>query len=126
MSVLRFVLLACDGHYGSGLQCDEESPSEVNLATARRTAKRLGWHVGRTLDHPDYCAAHAPDIGKSTEASDVCWCCDGPYVARGDADPWEGRLDGYCEDCALARCDAYPGEHSNRRTDNGRSEGVGS
>lgn len=51
----------------------------------------------------------------------ACWCCEGPYVDRGGDDPWEGRLDGYCEDCALTRCDAYPGDCTNRRTQNGRS-----
>lgn len=38
-----------------------------------------------------------------------CYCCLREVKAR-QPDPWEGRLDGYCEDCALARCDAFPGE----------------
>jgi hypothetical protein len=46
---------------------------------------------------------------------DPCWCCGGSVLVR-DPDPWGGRLDGYCEKCALARCDAFPGDcgHSRR------------
>lgn len=40
---------------------------------------------------------------------DQCSCCGYLFLKRIDNDPWEGRLDGYCYDCALARCDAYPG-----------------
>lgn len=39
-----------------------------------------------------------------------CKCCDSILVAL-LPDSWEGRLDGYCYDCAVRRCDAYPGEH---------------
>jgi hypothetical protein len=38
----------------------------------------------------------------------TCVCCGTNYGQR--EDPWEGRLDGYCYECALARCDAYPDE----------------
>jgi hypothetical protein len=41
------------------------------------------------------------------ESNTICHCCGRPVEPR-DPDPWEGRLDGYCEDCALNRCDAYP------------------
>jgi hypothetical protein len=44
-----------------------------------------------------------------------CICCgeqihslEYDYVHR----TWEGRMDGYCENCANMRCDAYPGQHS--------------
>lgn len=43
-----------------------------------------------------------------------CWCC-------GDAAPvdavteWDGRLDGYCVDCALARCDSSIGACGKRK-----------
>lgn len=40
---------------------------------------------------------------------DPCCCCGLEIVDRRGNDPWEGRLDDYCEGCALARCDAYPG-----------------
>lgn len=43
-----------------------------------------------------------------------CCCCQEPVELRLSDDPWDGRLDGYCYDCALARCDAYPGECPNR------------
>lgn len=43
-----------------------------------------------------------------TPEQERCGCC-GALIEPRDPDPWEGRLDGYCEDCALARCDAYPG-----------------
>ncbi len=36
-----------------------------------------------------------------------CWCCLAPVESR-NPDPWEGRLDGYCYNCALTRCDAFP------------------
>lgn len=42
-----------------------------------------------------------------TSRSD-CVCCGFPVMPR-DPDPWDGRLDVYCQECALARCDAYPG-----------------
>lgn len=35
-------------------------------------------------------------------------------IDRSENDPWEGRLDGYCYECALTRCDAYPGECGQR------------
>jgi hypothetical protein len=37
-----------------------------------------------------------------------CGCC-GKELQERDPDPWEGRLDDYCYECALCRCDAYPG-----------------
>lgn len=40
-----------------------------------------------------------------------CACCGKPNPLR-QLDPWAGRLDAYCEDCAHMRCDAYPGEHA--------------
>lgn len=38
-----------------------------------------------------------------------CSCC-GVSKDERDPDPWEGRMDDYCETCCLARCDAYPGD----------------
>lgn len=38
-------------------------------------------------------------------ASEACWCCGEPAPIRGEGDPWESRLDGYCESCATTRCD---------------------
>lgn len=35
--------------------------------------------------------------------SRVCHC--GRPVEPRDPDPWEGRMDDYCEDCATCRCD---------------------
>ena len=46
-----------------------------------------------------------------------CWCCGEVAPLRGKDDPWEGRLDGYCEVCATARCDTYPGAHGSTITD---------
>lgn len=46
----------------------------------------------------------------------ACYCCGHPAPDR-DPDQWEGRLDGYCEDCATARCDAFPGDCSKPRKD---------
>lgn len=34
-----------------------------------------------------------------------CWCCGEPAPIRGEGDPWEGRMDGYCYECSLTRCD---------------------
>jgi hypothetical protein len=45
-----------------------------------------------------------------------CLCCGAPAYPRAAADdPWDGRMDGYCDDCAAARCDAYPGDCGNPR-----------
>lgn len=44
------------------------------------------------------------------EGDRACVCCGRMHVTRTERDPWEGRLDGYCYDCATARCDAYPGD----------------
>jgi hypothetical protein len=39
----------------------------------------------------------------------TCHC--GRKVERRElGDPWEGRMDDYCYDCALSRCDCYPDE----------------
>lgn len=35
----------------------------------------------------------------------ACWCCGEPAPIRGEGDPWEGRMDGYCRECATTRCD---------------------
>jgi len=42
------------------------------------------------------------------ESVERCHC--GVVVEPRDPDPWEGRLDGYCYRCALARCDAFSDE----------------
>lgn len=38
-------------------------------------------------------------------APEPCWCCGEPAPIRGEGDPWEGRMDGYCYSCATTRCD---------------------
>lgn len=46
-----------------------------------------------------------------------CWCCGkrkSPTEYRYVREQWQGRMDGYCKDCALSRCDAFPGECPNR------------
>jgi hypothetical protein len=48
-----------------------------------------------------------------------CACC-GEGITRPNGDPWEGRLDAYCEECAITRCDAFPGEC--RREGSGHDE----
>lgn len=40
----------------------------------------------------------------------ACGCCGRDATRKRLPDPWEGRLDGYCDECALTRCDAYPGD----------------
>lgn len=43
-----------------------------------------------------------------------CVCCDRLIGCPERQDvrvEWDDRLDGYCHDCALIRCDAYPGAH---------------
>ena len=37
-----------------------------------------------------------------------CHC--GRAVEPRNPDPWEGRMDAYCYDCSLNRCDCYPDE----------------
>jgi hypothetical protein len=58
----------------------------------------------------DYDAAYSEDVPEkpSAEQERACACCGKPITPR-DPDPWDGRLDAYCEDCAHTRCDAYPG-----------------
>lgn len=38
----------------------------------------------------------------------ICSCCGEPIESY-EEDPWEGRLDDYCEKCSWNRCDAFPG-----------------
>lgn len=50
----------------------------------------------------------------ATSVYKPCACCGSTFLLprihwRGE-DPWEGRMDDYCDRCALTRCDAYPGE----------------
>lgn len=49
----------------------------------------------------------------SDNQTPTCECCgadvspkEGEYVRE----LWAGRLDGYCYECAVNRCDAYPGD----------------
>lgn len=46
--------------------------------------------------------------GESVNAATRCHC--GREVIPRDPDPWERRMDGYCDDCASNRCDCYPDE----------------
>lgn len=42
-----------------------------------------------------------------------CACCNkhvGRKERRNVEFSYGGRMNGYCQECALARCDAYPGE----------------
>ena len=40
----------------------------------------------------------------------VCSCCRSPVKFRPAIhDQWEGRLNDYCTDCAISRCDVDPG-----------------
>lgn len=51
-----------------------------------------------------------PDAGwpPNAEPGEVCVCCREEAPLR-DPDPWDGRLNDYCVNCAECRCDAYPG-----------------
>ena len=53
------------------------------------------------MDTPETTAAIRP-------AAIRCHC--GREVEPREPDPWEGRMDAYCDDCATARCDCYPDE----------------
>lgn len=46
--------------------------------------------------------------GEKVTAASVCHC--GREIEPRDPDPWEGRMDDYCYDCATNRCDCYPDE----------------
>lgn len=40
----------------------------------------------------------------------ICCCCGKEHEQRDRAtDPWEGRMDGYCNDCSDCRCDTSAG-----------------
>ena len=43
------------------------------------------------------------------QETQTCVCC-GLLVNHPEPDPWDGRMDEYCVDCAWSRCDAFPGE----------------
>jgi len=43
----------------------------------------------------------------SAEATPRCACC-GHHIVPRDPDPWEGRMNAYCEFCCHSRCDVYP------------------
>ena len=43
--------------------------------------------------------------GHDAQTPNACWCCGESAPIRGEGDPWEGRLDGYCDSCATTRCD---------------------
>lgn len=53
------------------------------------------------------------DRGVSVETSEACWCCEAAAPVEAVTE-WEGRLDGYCLDCALARCDTSYGDCGRR------------
>jgi hypothetical protein len=52
-------------------------------------------------------------------SSEGCWCC-GDRAPIESVKDWEGRLDGYCLDCALARCDAYAGACGKPKPEQGK------
>ena len=45
----------------------------------------------------------------------TCECCGNPIPMR-NPDPWDERMNEYCEECAWNRCDAFPGTCPNRKT----------
>ena len=50
-----------------------------------------------------------PDVEEYITVPDLCWCC-GDLAPTEAVKDWDGRLDGYCLECALYRCDAYIGQ----------------
>jgi len=58
MSALTTVTIVCD-HLGC-----EEAVEAKDAATARRHARRAGWHVGQKKHHTfhDYCPVHREEI----------------------------------------------------------------
>lgn len=60
------------------------------------------------LDNPASVAS-AEEWNTGGFPAEGCACC-GRAIQPRHPDPWEGRMDAYCYDCALSRCDAYPGE----------------
>ena len=48
---------------------------------------------------------------------DKCWCCSKELTQQDKIDVeinWQNRMDGYCYDCAINRCDCYPDECPNK------------
>lgn len=102
----------------NGVVCDPTRSPCGSCANAftlgREVLDRLDPEWGSTYRS---CANFDPrmaksELGEQPVTRQGCCCCGAPIAAR-DPDPWEGRLDGYCYECALARCDAYPGECPN-------------
>lgn len=50
------------------------------------------------------------DASNAKAGASAATCHCGRTVEPRDPDPWEGRMDGYCYDCATNRCDCYPDE----------------
>jgi len=61
------------------------------------------------MDGGRNCSLALTSSGRSRPMGELCHC--GRTAARTQQpDPWEGRLDGYCDDCAAHRCDCTPDE----------------
>lgn len=68
---------------------------------------RAGDREASVKDGPTVAVPPPSVFGPVPDTPD-CACCG--FMARPRfPDPWEGRLDGYCTDCAHTRCDADPG-----------------
>lgn len=86
----------------AAIRCGDSEHADCCARWLRDDLPRLRGSGGfdRMTDHPP--------TESTPPGSDRCYCCDKAAPKR-NPDPWEGRLDGYCEVCATTRCDAYPG-----------------
>ena len=75
-----------------------------------RGVRESGSGSGRTEEPrgSETAQARVRPVPHQPSAAMVCHC--GRTVEPRDPDPWEGRMDDYCEDCAINRCDCYPNE----------------
>lgn len=64
--------------------------------------------VDATADNDDGDWLPCPGCPDCQPKGERCCCCGKPAPKR-TPDPWQGRMDAYCEGCAETRCDAYPG-----------------
>jgi hypothetical protein len=84
----------CDGV--GRIACPGPTKAKTNAERAQGR-QFIDWCYGMHMGH------HCPDCSPPNAA---CVCCGKDSTRRQQPDPWEGRLDGYCDECATARCDA--------------------
>lgn len=82
--------------------------NETAAPICGKIADTAYWHACQLP--PGHTGPHSHRVSDAEARSAAIRCHCGREVEPRDPDPWEGRMDGYCEACATARCDCYPDE----------------